>query len=122
MLNLNSLLLSSEDPVRLSRFYSEVLLEGPGWEEAGYTGFKAGNGYLTIGPHSQVHGPSLNPERMIFNFEAADVHQEFERVKAVDGARVIEPPYSPGESPDMVLATLADPDGNYFQLASPMAM
>ena len=46
---------------------------------------------------------------------------EFERFKAA-GATVIREPYTPGEGPDGVIATFADPDGNYFQLLSPMVM
>ena len=120
MLDLNSLLLSSEDPDKLSSFYAEVLQEGPSWQEGGYTGFKAGSCYLMIGPHSKVHGSSQNPERLLFNFETADVATEFDRLKSIEGASVVQEPYAPGESPDMTLATLADPDGNFFQLASPM--
>ena len=40
---------------------------------------------------------------------------EFERIKAA-GATVIKEPYEMG---DAWIATLADPDGNYFQLMSP---
>ena len=35
------------------------------------------------------------------------------------GAIVIREPYSFEGFPDMWIATLADPDDNYFQLASP---
>lgn len=44
--------------------------------------------------------------------------EEFERIKKT-GAKVIKEPYNPGEAPDMLIATFADPDGNYFQLMSP---
>jgi len=36
------------------------------------------------------------------------------------GAKVIAEPYSMGNDPEFLLATLADPDGNYFQVVSPM--
>lgn len=122
MLKLNSLLIGSEDPEQLAAFYGEVLQSKPGWQGGGYTGYQAGDAYLMIGPHDKVHGSSPNPERIIFNFETPDVPAAFDRIRAIEGASVIREPYNPGDDPEskMLLATLADPDGNYFQLASPM--
>ena len=45
---------------------------------------------------------------------------DFARLKAA-GAIVVVEPYDFEESPNTTIATLADPDGNYFQLMSPMA-
>ena len=86
-----------------------------------YTGFMVGKGFVTIGPHDKVKGKSPNPERLLLNFETDDVKKEFERIKEL-GATVVAEPYAPGEAEEMFLATLADPDGNYFQLATPMKM
>ena len=36
------------------------------------------------------------------------------------GAKVIAEPYHMADGQDHLIATLADPDGNYFQLMSPM--
>jgi len=119
MLNLNSLLLFSETPKKLVDFYRKVLELEPKWQGE-YTGFQAGACALIIGPHSKVHGESRNPERSMFNFETSDVKAEFERIKKL-GAKVIAQPYQQmGEDKDFWIATLADPDGNYFQLVSPM--
>jgi predicted enzyme related to lactoylglutathione lyase len=52
----------------------------------------------------------------MFNFETTSVKEEFERMKAA-GAKVIREPYEMGGG---MIATLADPDGNYFQLVTPM--
>jgi predicted enzyme related to lactoylglutathione lyase len=54
----------------------------------------------------------------MLNFETSQVKEEFERIKAL-GAVVIAAPYQMGGG---WIATLADPDGNYFQLMSPMEM
>lgn len=121
MLNLNSLILFSENPKALVEFYKKVLQKDTQWNGGEFAGFAAGTGYLVIGPHSKVHGKSTNPERMMFNFETADVKGEFARLKAM-GAIVIQEPYQPKEDPKEWIATLADPDGNYFQLVSPMDM
>jgi predicted enzyme related to lactoylglutathione lyase len=119
MLNLNSLLLSSESPEKLVDFYRQVLARDPKWREGEYSGFEIGACAFVIGPHSKVHGRSRNPERIMFNFETSEVKGEFERMKGL-GAKVIAEPYHMGEDPDFWIATLADPDGNYFQLLSPM--
>jgi predicted enzyme related to lactoylglutathione lyase len=61
-------------------------------------------------------GSTKDPGRLMFNFETAQVKEEFERIRAL-GAAVIREPYQIGEG---WIATLADPDGNYFQLVMPM--
>jgi len=119
MLNLNTVMIGTEDLDRLKDFYDKVLGE-PGWAEGGYIGWQVGAGMLMIGPHSEVKGRNESPGRIIFNFETSEVKEEFERIKGL-GAEVSHEPYQPGgEAMDMWLATFADPDGNLFQLASPM--
>jgi predicted enzyme related to lactoylglutathione lyase len=118
MLNLNSVMISSEYPQALVDFYSKVFGE-PGWTGGEFTGWKAGNGYVMVGPHSDVKGSNEMPGRSMFFLETEDVQGEFTRLKEL-GVTVQQEPYHPGEAPDSWLATLADPDGNYFQLASPM--
>ena len=118
MLKLNTVMINSEQPDKLAAFYRDVLGE-PGFEGNGYTGWKAGDAFLMIGPHSDVKGSSAEPARVITNYETTDVKGEFERLSAA-GATVVAEPYHPGEDDRMTLATLADPDGNYLQLASPM--
>lgn len=118
MLNLNSILVGSEDPKALSDFYTKVL-GAPGWESEDFRGWQAGSGWLIIGPHSEVKGRNEMPGRIIPNFETDDVKGEFKRIKDL-GVTVVQEPYQPGESPEMWLATFEDVDGNYFQLATPM--
>jgi predicted enzyme related to lactoylglutathione lyase len=119
MLNLTTIMINSEDPAGLSSFYRKVLGE-PAWEDGTYVGWQAGSGMLMIGPHSEVKGSNEMPGRIIVNFETPDVKAEFDRLKGL-GVRVVRDPYQPGEDAgEMWLATLADPDGNFFQLASPM--
>jgi predicted enzyme related to lactoylglutathione lyase len=121
MLKFNSILLFSENPHALGDFYKKVFAIEPGWNEGGYMGFWLEQGSITIGPHDKVHGKNPNPERILINFETNDVEGEFKRIKEL-GAKVIAEPYNPGEEPDMKLATFEDPDGNFFQLATPFKM
>lgn len=118
MLNLNTVMIGSANPEGLRTFYTRLLGE-PGWDQGGFVGWLAGNGMLMIGPHSEVKGRSESPGRIIVNFETPDVQAEFERIRGL-GATVVHEPYHPGPAQDLWLATFEDPDGNYFQLASPM--
>ena len=119
-LNLNNVMLGSEDSKRLADFYAQVLGEpNPDWSDPsnGWFGWQVGDGSIAIGPHSEVKGKSQEPPRIMLTFQTSDVQGEFERIKGV-GAQVIAEPYEPGGQ-GMVMCTFADPDGNYFQLASP---
>ena len=117
-MNFNSILIGSADPDRLVEYYTRLLGE-PGMSEGGYTGWQLGSGFVTVGPHSEVSGKNAQPGRLIWNIETADVKGEFERMKAA-GAIVVREPYTFEGYPDSWIATLADPDDNYFQLATPM--
>ncbi len=79
-----------------------------------------GGGIVTsgIGPHSEVKGPNPSPARIMIMLITDEVEKEFARIKDL-GAKVVAEPYHPGDDAKMMLATLADPDNNYFQLATP---
>jgi predicted enzyme related to lactoylglutathione lyase len=120
MLNLTTVMIGSEDSQGLGAFYTKVLGD-PAWQDSGYVGWQVGNAMLMIGSHSEVKGRNEMPGRIILNFETPDVKAEFERIKGL-GVTVQHEPYQPGgdAAGDLWLATFEDPDGNYFQLASPM--
>jgi len=117
-MNFNSILIGSEDPARLAAYYAKLFGE-PTWNDGGYTGWLIGTGAVTVGPHDEVKGKNAHPGRLIWNIETADVKGDFDRLKAA-GATVIREPYSFEGYPDAWIATLADPDDNYFQLMTPM--
>ena len=117
-MNLNSILIGSEDPQRLADYYTKLFGE-PKWNDGGYTTWLIGSGALTVGPHDQVSGPNAHPGRIIWNIETADVQAEFDRFKAA-GATVVREPYGFDGDESGLIATLSDPDDNYFQLMSPM--
>ncbi len=122
MLKLNSFILSSKDPDKLVEFYNKVLeKDKPDWagEKGEFSGYMIGDCFVGIGPDDRIKGKNPEPYRLMFNLETTEVEKEFDRIKKL-GAEVIAEPYSPGEDSSMKLATFADPDGNYFQLASPM--
>ena len=117
-MNFNGILIGSEDPKRLADYYAK-LFGDPGWDEGGYVGWQVGSGYVSIGPHDQVHGTNAEPGRIIWNIESNDVQGDFDRFKAA-GATVVREPYGFDEGPEVSIATFSDPDDNYFQLVSPM--
>ena len=117
-MNFNSLLIGSEDPDRLVAFYTKLFGE-PAYSDGGYTGWLLGTGSVSIGPHSEVKGRNTSPGRLIWNIETTDVKGEAARFNAA-GETVVAEPYSFEGYPDSWIATFEDPDGNYFQLATPM--
>ena len=54
----------------------------------------------------------------MLNLETKQVKEEFERLKSIN-ATVIKEPYELGGG---MIATLADPDGNFIQLVTPWDM
>jgi len=104
----------------LAAFYEKIIGKPPDMadEKNGFYGWQVGSTYIGVLDHSEMSGKTKDPGRVMLNFETSQVQQEFDRIKAL-GAVVIRAPYQiDGEW----IATLADPDGNYFQLMSPMEM
>ncbi|MBC7877832.1 MAG: VOC family protein [Anaerolineales bacterium] len=118
MLNLNSVMLGTTQPEVLAAFYEKVLEKPADMNDAenGFWGWQAGGTFLGILNHSEMGGNTKDPGRVMLNFETAQVKEEFDRIKALGGT-VIKEPYDMGGG---FIATLADPDGNYFQLMNPI--
>jgi predicted enzyme related to lactoylglutathione lyase len=117
-MNFNSILVGSDDAPGLVAYYTKLFGE-PGFKDGDYAGWQLGQGFLTIGPHSEVYGKNAQPGRLIWNLETTTVQADFDRLKAA-GAIVVRDPYEFEDFPGSAIATLADPDGNYFQLTTPM--
>lgn len=120
-MNLNSILIGTEDPKPLVEYYTKLFGEPTG-AEGGFTWWQIGNGGFTVGYHDQIHGKNVHPGRLLWNIETPDVKGDFDKLVEA-GAKVVREPYAPGGAPEdmeMLVATFEDPDGNYFQLVSPM--
>jgi predicted enzyme related to lactoylglutathione lyase len=120
MLNLNSIMIGTKQTNALTAFYEKVIGKPPDMvdEQNGFYGWQLGASYLGILDHSEMDGRTKDPGRIVLNFETNQVKDEFERIKALGGT-VIREPY---QLDDGWIATMADPDGNYFQLITPMSM
>jgi len=118
MLNLNSIMIGTTQPKALAAFYEKVFGKPSEMvdEEHGFFGWQVGSAYFSILEHSEMGGNAKDPGRILMNFETAQVKEEFDRIKALGGT-VIRAPYEMGGG---WVATLADPEGNYFQLVTPM--
>lgn len=110
---MNIILIGSEDPRRLAEYYTQIF--GPPEIAAdGFNGWQLGGGWITVGPHDERQHRTVRLGRLIWNIETTDVHADFETLRAA-GALVVREPCRMGAG---WVATLADPDGNHFQLVS----
>ncbi len=118
-MKLTGIQLGSEDSEKLAEFYTKVFGK-PSFMEGDWYGYEVGGAGLMIGPHSEVKGKNDCPGRIMVMFDTKNVQKEFDRFVEC-GATVVAKPYHPDEenNPDLWLSTVADPDGNYIQIASP---
>jgi predicted enzyme related to lactoylglutathione lyase len=118
MLNLKSVMIGTKQSKTLAAFYEKVIGRPADMADGdnGFFGWQVGSAYLSVLEHSEMGGNAKDPGRIILNFETTQVKEEFERIRAA-GGQVIREPYEMGGG---WIATLADPEGNYFQLVTPM--
>jgi predicted enzyme related to lactoylglutathione lyase len=109
-------MIGSMNVKEMADFYKSVFQKPADMEEGGWYGWKVGNVFLSVGEHSEMNGNAKDPGRVMFNFETKEVQKEFDRISKIEGVQVIKEPYELGGGQ---IATLADPDGNYFQLMTP---
>lgn len=118
--NIESILLFSENPEKLSKFYKDTLglkvgMEGEyGDDEDVFVGFNPGKGpYLVVMHHDKVEGKNKEPERYMINFEVDNIEKEVVRLEKAK-VKKIQDIYHVQDYGK--IATFVDPDGNYFQL------
>ena len=115
MLNLNSIMVGTMQPKVMVKFYGKIFDRKPEMADEEWAGWLVGSSYFNVGRHSEMGGLAKDPGRVMFNLETEQVKEEYARmVKA--GAKSVKGPY---QMEGMWIATLSDPDGNYFQLMSP---
>lgn len=96
---LGSMLLSSADPERLERWYSEFS--------------SLGQLPIMFDKRDEITGPTKEPTRYILNFHCNDAKKAVAKLDAM-GVEWISPLEERGEG--IFFATTVDPDGNYVQL------
>lgn len=118
MIQLVSLHINTDRPEELGVFYKDLFGVEPAWASEGIIGFMVDGFRLEIAKHDQVSGMNSLPQRLFFDLMVANVDAEFKRIVGL-GATAVQEPYEFADGNlKMVIATLADLDGNYFQLVS----
>ena len=113
-----SLHINSDQPQKLVDFYQQVFNTEPEWSSEDGGGFMVNNFRLEILRHSEVSGKNNDAARLFFDILVEDVTAELDRMVGL-GAEVVQVPYNfSTEDMELTIATLSDPDGNYFQLVS----
>ncbi|MFI6295349.1 VOC family protein [Nonomuraea sp. NPDC050790] len=109
---LDSMLLASTDPARLSEWY-EVTLQPDEASDAGdYRYLRFGTFGVLFDRREDIGAKNQEPGRMILNFQVGDAR---EVVARMDGLGVTW--LAPLEERDgSLFATAIDPDGNYVQV------
>ncbi|MGD9934968.1 MAG: VOC family protein [Dehalococcoidia bacterium] len=102
----------SGDPERLRLFMRDVVglsddLAAPG------SPFIVGGTAIYISSHSEVHGPSTEPARLLISFFVDDLAAEQRRIEG-HGVQFIRT--AGREDWGGLISTFPDPDGNYLQL------
>jgi predicted enzyme related to lactoylglutathione lyase len=111
--NFNSVLIGSAQPEALAAFYAKVFGWPVDFSDGGYSGWQVGSAFLAVGPHSEMKGAAKEPA--CCSTSRPSRSRRSSRASRV----VVKEPYQMEGMPGWI-ATLADPDGNYFQLMSPM--
>lgn len=104
--------ITSEDPERLRTFYRDIV-GLPAAADMGDGAFVVAGANLFVDGHSDTHGMTKEPARMLVDLVVDDVKAERERLEKA-GVKFIR---SEGkEEWGGTISTFLDPDGNYCQL------
>ena len=116
-MTLNGVQMGAADAKALAAFYTKAFGE-PKWAMPGdWYGWDVGAGHIFFGPHSEVKGTAAEPQRIMLALETDDVEASYDKLIAA-GATSVAEPYHPDDEQKFWQATVADPEGNYLQLAS----
>ena len=121
-MKLNGVQIGAEDAKKLAEFYTKAFGE-PKWSMPGdWYGWDVGgeSGHLFFGPHSEVKGGAKEPQRIMIALEDSDVQSACDNLIAAGGKEIAKPSNPDPDNKEFFIATVADPEGNFLQLASPM--
>ena len=105
--------ITSENPERMTAFYRDTVGLEP-FPEQGEGALKVIEGLvLHVDGHSETHGMTKEPQRVILDFFVDDVAAEEARLKALGVPFVREQGV---EWWGGIISTFTDPDGNYCQV------
>ncbi len=113
-MKVNQLILNitSDQPEVLTQFYRDVVALPP-VPDMGESAFDINGAVFVIDGHSEVHGPTKEPARVLVNFMVDDLAAEQARLEG-RGVKFIRT--AGREEWGGIISTFLDPDGNYCQL------
>jgi catechol 2,3-dioxygenase-like lactoylglutathione lyase family enzyme len=97
----------------MSAFYRDVLGLRVHSARPHFVAFQVGPDRLSVGTHSEVHGPAKEPVRVTVNLSVTDIHAAYRELGA-RGVAFVRPPEQ--EHWGGWVASFRDPDGNLLQL------
>jgi predicted enzyme related to lactoylglutathione lyase len=109
----DGLVISTERPEELRAWYGAAFGGEMDHDGASARPLAFGGVQLIFLPHSDVTGPAREPKRILINFRVDDAREHATRLERLGATwiRPVEP------EPFGLLGTVADPDGNYVQIA-----
>lgn len=110
--SLDSILLASTDPDRLHAWYAAALTPSEDTKMDQYRVLRFGNFYVLIDQRDDIGDRTVEPERVILNFDVADARAVVERMTELGTPWLAEIEDRDGS----LFATAIDPDGNYVQV------
>ena len=113
---LNGVSIWGEEKDRLVSFYRDLLQLPVMGDFEGFAVLGSPGETILVGAHSEVRGQNADRARHMVGLRSDNIEADFTRLRDA-GVEVIEPPSLQG--PNLMVATLADPDGNIFQLLQP---
>jgi predicted enzyme related to lactoylglutathione lyase len=110
--SLDSMLLASTDPRRLSAWYAAALDPESNADVEQYKVLKFGAFHLLIDSRADVADKNPEPGRVILNFDVPDARAVVSRMEGLGVSWLAELEDRDGS----LFATAIDPDGNYVQI------
>jgi EmrB/QacA subfamily drug resistance transporter len=109
----DGLVISTERPEELRAWYAEAFGGEMDHDGTPARPLAFGSVQLIFLPHSDVAGPAREPKQILINFRVDDAREHAARLERLGATwiRPVEP------EPFGLLGTVADPDGNYVQIA-----
>ncbi|MBQ1118912.1 VOC family protein [Streptomyces smyrnaeus] len=110
------IVLGSTDPKRLWEWYRTAFAPhtAPGDTQDPMLGLELGGTYVIFESRDDVGRKSVEPGRILVNFEVTDIHEVARRLTEQLNPRWVRPVEA--ADPHVLLGTVEDPDGNYVQL------
>jgi predicted enzyme related to lactoylglutathione lyase len=97
----------------MAAFYRDIVRLPLHSERPHFVAFQLGSSRLSLGTHSEVHGPAVESVRVTINLGVGDIHATYRDLND-QGVAFVRPPER--EHWGGWVASFRDPDGNLVQI------